>query len=915
MNLLTERNHKVLKPLTQKTMAEEMKSLQSSVDSMPGNRLPLASLNSHQDLFTPSLQFQGAKSISTSKASVKGPSGFERLAHFKLPVAMLGVFGSGLGNLAMAAVTPESEKLVKTLDSKDENLVETALVNLGNINERDALPFVKKILSEAKASEDTLNAAMKAAGLLGAKSNEAEKAELSKLIMPYLQKVVLQDKDKNNTFLFFDQIQPEMIDKDTKVKDVGFASAKALGQIGHGATVSQLSKAAQDPSLGKDVRYLALEAIKNSPANPAIDKEMIGLLDKLDPTSEGPLVAQVLQVIVKHNVSDGWTKIEKMFEEKVSTPASTTPAPGAPKNQAPTPTPKELQVSSSRKGIAPQRDDFRMRNTDGPSAIQSAAIQAVLSQKKPESSALVMKQMAKYPDFFRRLMPQMVEYVKAMPLETKKELLSWVDAGASEKAALAANPKKANYDTPADERKDEQKIRMNGMKLRQMAVVLTALAKVPNAGAEYQKIYTNSFENPGFRSLGVAAATFVKDASAIPSLMALGADDTEDVDLRYDAIAGSMEILVPPPAKGLESNIDRANFMERYLTTFTDNEQFTKSFFKAEMFNEIREVRKALIKANAPLKDLDEATLKIVDKRIKTMGLSSEMKKALLASPQAKDIERKMLDYVSKKQNADGFLRIMMVGALGQMESKDAKAVMKELVSDPLVRTKIPDVASSNDMMMFPGYTKQTIASNTRLAAVQSMGKTGNMDEAEFLEKALRSDDRRLHITALSSIEEIGQRTGTNGNPLVDPNPAVEARRTALADRMLRAMPKVNMNASARMDNHVKKLYAQAIDKLGGGEKLLALMDKTSDTVLKRAIANGLIKNDKYLDNPKVSQHLLAMSLGVDQLHKMGIDGRGTEIAILDGDYLNDDIPGVEGKVVYPEWGNLKEASLRTSFH
>jgi subtilisin family serine protease len=165
---------------------------------------------------------------------------------------------------------------------------------------------------------------------------------------------------------------------------------------------------------------------------------------------------------------------------------------------------------------------------------------------------------------------------------------------------------------------------------------------------------------------------------------------------------------------------------------------------------------------------------------------------------------------------------------------------------------------------------------------------------------------------ALEGLADLGKNLM---DPRADISPQAAEKVSGLVDRLITRMQKVQLNASPRMNNHWQKLYAEAIGHLGGQEKLVKLMETSQDGVLNRAIANGLIKNSQSLDNPKVAQFLLVNAMGLSELHAKGIDGKGTEVAIIDGDYINDDIEGLQGKVVYPEWGNTKDAALRESFH
>lgn len=876
---------------------------------------------------------------------------FSRMSKFKVPVAALGLasmFGPGMARPVQAAITPESDQLVKALSSEDEELVTAAMLNLSSVNERDAVPFLKKVLAEHKMSDDGLNAAVKAAGLLGANSTDAEKAEISKLLMPYVLKVVVEDKDKVSKFVDFQTAVGmfEQKPETTKVKDAGLAAARALGKNADVNTLLRMAKTAQDSTQALDVRWLSLEAIKHAPANADVDKEVAKLFSTLNEKSDGPLYSQAITILIRHNVADAWPKLENIISPKPATP---TPPMPTPPNPTPVPVQKEIDMKMIRPSLQPSRmqpkdeEDMGMfffggrggPREDQPSKVQQLIINEILTQKRPEHAPLIMKQMAKYPGYFSQrfsffgpgAMGKTVEFLRAMGPNTQKDMVSLLNLDNAQKLALEVNPKQPYYPSPEAEQADDKKVMDKARAIRKMAIAMTSSLKLAEAGPEYQKLFTNNLENMSLRYLGIASSAAIKDVTAVKPLLKLAVDETEDIDLRYDALSAVLDIAQPELAEGLNSDSNFMKSMERYLSDFSEKPKFTQSFYKAQMFSEIRDIRQALIRAKAPQQAIDDATLKVIDKKIKAFTMGDAFRTTMAADPELKEIADKLVGYIANEKNADGFFRILTIVAAGEGKLAEAKPALKELMKEPLSRTQIADIASSNDMFMFPGYTKQTVAATTRLAAIQALGKTGDLGDTELLQKAIRSDNRRIHIFALKALADIGKNNPavvvppkTVDNPdgtksVVDGVVIGEVERAAARQTLLDRLPKVTLKASDRMDSFLKKMYVEAIDQLGGSDQLLKLMDTTNDTVLKRAIAHGMIHNGKNLENPKVAQFLLANSLGVDALHAQGIDGRGTEIAILDGDYINDDVEGLKGKIVYPEWGHTKDAALRQSFH
>lgn len=826
--------------------------------------------------------------------------GLTTLAALGLTVA------SGPWNSAEAAITPESEKLVKILEStKDEELVAAALVNLAAVNERDVIPFVKTILEKGTAEEHTLKAALKAAGQLGAKSPAAEKAKFIKMIRPYLQNVVLVEKDKSCRFMTLSAAEAEVEEEPTsKIKDMRYTAARALGLTSDPALQADLVRAVQNSALKDEVRLLSLEALKYAPASGDLDKELMTFFEKLNQEDQKDLAAQTAAVLIRHQSKDFDSKVEKLFTPKApaATPAATT-------------TP--AKTADAPKGESTIAKGFGFVFGGGstpapgtmPTTFQKQVLIEMLEAKRPEHAGVMLKQLASFPAYFKEEgFPYAVEFFQAMPAASQKQLLGLIDSRETEKAVREMNPKKSSYSDVKEEKADEAKIIEKIGQHRKLALTLAVALKPADSGPVFRQIFNNSLESMSLRHLAVAGSAALKDEAAVGDLMALTTDNTENEDLRFDAISAVMDIGTLPLAQGLKSDRGKVELLKRYNNIFSGNEKFTQSIYKAEIFSEIRDARKALLGVNAPLKSIDEATQRIVERRVQQLTTGTERRQKLMNSKAFKEHEAKLVEYVKTNPRADGFLRIMVIGALGESKNEDVKEALKDLIKDPMVRTKVPELATSNDMLM-PGHTRQMVANGTRQASIQALGRVGGLNDTELLEKGLWDDNRRMHLVSLKAMADIGKNTAA----LKDEKSI--ARRKELSDMLIKRMPAVNLHATERMNNYFMNMYARAADRMGGGEKLLALMDKTDNTVLKRAIANGLIYNGSQLDNPKVTQHLLSISMGVDALHKKGIDGRGVEIAIIDGDYINNDVEGMKGKIVYPDWGRIDDASLRESYH
>jgi HEAT repeat protein len=832
---------------------------------------------------------------------------------------------------ARAEVTPESGRLVKQLESNDNELLAAAVRNAGEINERDAIPHIKRILRDANASEYALRTSLIALGKLGAKGTPPERADFTKSILPYMLKVVIAEKgpdhglDKNARFVSPEEAEDIIntrTDKIFVVKDARKAAAEALGLTLDAPTRKQLVDASRETTLAMPNRLMALDALRNSPPDDQMTKDMRAFLETLKVEEQPELVAATMGVLIRHNDKDAWPIIEKIMTPKIPPKAAT---------MAPATVTPPVAAQPKEPITGPQTDvDTKMFSISfGPSVppesyptkAHQSVIHHVLDNRRPEGLLLIQRQMAQYPLYFLndgKTFAKAVKFFNAMSPEVQEGMLQNINVREAEKQVKAAFPRPASFSNKTEEKAFDDKIQPKPAELRKLSLSLASSMQIAKAGPIFQEIYTNkiqsnSAENQALRRIAMMGSALLKDESAIKHMLSIATDSAEDVDTRYDAIMSIHDIISPPLAPDLKTNTNRINTLQSYASIYSTNPKLTQSIYKSQLFAEIRDARKALIKLNAPVSAVDEATKRIVDRTVKQLGMSSQKWQALAQTPAFKENQQAMVDYVTKQHDADGFLRIAIISTLGSANNQEIQPTLKDLVHDPLARTDIPDLVSSNDMFMFPGYTKSEVAASTRLASIQALGQSGAIDATDLMEKGLRSDNRRIHYFTIQALSDIGKATRDTQDP------AIQKNRTAIAARLMKKMPNVNLEGSERVNSMFKNLYAQAADRMGGGQELLKLMSDTKDTVLRRAIANALIHNadekNNYMTETRVAAYLLSTSLGLDELHKKGIDGRGTEVAIIDGDYINSDMEAVKGRIFYPEWGNLKDARLRESFH
>ncbi len=854
------------------------------------------------------VHFSGKSDKDTSNTRLKRPL----TSRFKLPMAMMWLsalagpinlpISVALAQQTASVVAPmpavsqtDRDKLVAALDTDDEQVVAAALWNLAAVNERRAIPTIERILSTGEAEQDTLQVALLALGELGSQGSAEEQSRFSRQIMPYLLKVIVEDKDGNARFVS-PEVAQEMVAKnpDSEIKDLRADAARALGRSANPATVKHLVSIAQSATQDLKTRSLALESLKYATGQPEIHQQLAPLMDEISPAKEPGYVAKTASLLVEHEVPNIWGKLEQFFNTLAELKYTSQ-------------TDKEEMLK-----IVVENDSLVTIAKKEPklagdfSEAQVEILQSVLRAKKLAAGPMMTKQLVVNPGFFgsQQNFAGAIAFFKSMGPETQQELLKLSDPIYAEKQVRAALPQDV-----AEDPEQQEKIKEQIQLVSQLSLAFSAAIQNPKAAETFQKIFMDPTKDTVQRQLAIVGSTLLKDKTAIEPLLQLATSNTENPEFRYDALAGVFDILSPPLDKEADTDTRKFDALQKYLMVYSKHpEQFKQSFFLSEIFNEVRDTQKQLLRANAPAAAIAEATDMIVENKLNAYSTAADQWAKLLNKPELQKYQQEMLKYVRENNNADGFLRVLMVSALGASRNAEVSNTLEEMIKDPLIRVQIDDLYSCNDMMNFPGYTKSVVADAHRLAAIEALEKVGGIHAAELIEKGTYSDDRQTHYYSIKALAEIGKNTRHLKNP------ELRARREALGQRILERMPTVDLEKTDRLNTFFMKLYAEAADQLGFRPQLLEMLKAEPNPVIRRAIANGLITNDQ-LSQPDVAQHLLSNSLNAHELHKQGIDGRGTEIAIIDGDYINRDLEGMEGKVVYPKWGHTKDAALRESFH
>ena len=167
---------------------------------------------------------------------------------------------------------------------------------------------------------------------------------------------------------------------------------------------------------------------------------------------------------------------------------------------------------------------------------------------------------------------------------------------------------------------------------------------------------------------------------------------------------------------------------------------------------------------------------------------------------------------------------------------------------------------------------------NIRLNAIASLGKIGDVSALPVTLDAL--DDPILQSYVLEPLAGLADDANKNADK-------------ADLERARKGLTKVmNSLDTSRAIRAARISAASTLFKFDGGvDAIKAFVKETNNPDFARHVRSALVSNDYALD-PKHDDHelvadLLQPELGVADLHAQGLTGKGTEIAVIDGGYVD----------------------------
>ncbi len=229
----------------------------------------------------------------------------------------------------------------------------------------------------------------------------------------------------------------------------------------------------------------------------------------------------------------------------------------------------------------------------------------------------------------------------------------------------------------------------------------------------------------------------------------------------------------------------------------------------------------------------------------------------------------------SDKSRVSQILAMRISGLLQDTQSLEA---IKDRVRDPL-KGKI----DWNADLSFEGNPANA-AANIRLNALSALGDMGHSDALDVMSDAL--DDPTLKTFVAEPLSKVAAHANDNASAA-----SLAKVRTKL----------VRLLETPDTSRYMRAVRIKAADTLfqfkGGPEEVKAFANRTTNPNFKRHVLAALLQNNHgfEVEHPDhdLIKGMIHPGLGVERLHQQGITGKGIQMAIVDGGYV--DIANQEG--------------------
>lgn len=242
--------------------------------------------------------------------------------------------------------------------------------------------------------------------------------------------------------------------------------------------------------------------------------------------------------------------------------------------------------------------------------------------------------------------------------------------------------------------------------------------------------------------------------------------------------------------------------------------------------------------------------------------------------PDLKSLRPALMQMLEDK--ASPIIRMAAARILGALQDKDSATVAKLIAG---TRDPLKGLVNWNREPSFFS-SASSWGANVRANNIVSLGQIGHAAALDVMLDAL--DDPGLRRATLEPLAQLAKET----NRINDSESLHRVR-----DKLLQVMSNPD---NSRLARAVRISAASALCQFNGGvDGIKQFIKETQEPNFKRHAISALIANDYATapDHPDYGlvKDLLSPELGVGRLHKAGLTGKGVDIAVVDGGYVDKD--------------------------
>lgn len=369
---------------------------------------------------------------------------------------------------------------------------------------------------------------------------------------------------------------------------------------------------------------------------------------------------------------------------------------------------------------------------------------------------------------------------------------------------------------------------------------------------------------------------------------------------QQDAQALNTAIAMAASSKRKLTGTQQANLMSSVFSVLQADKKESEAKRKSETMHQVLDIMQAGKHPSLDSKDAETLRQQLLPRQ-RLNQLASQTSQQFLEAESQQSPEKNTTLLGELKGNLDTLrpllttlaeseksasTQMLAMRILGLLQDESSLEYLKERVQDPL-KGKIDWKAD----LSYPGNPAMA-AANIRLNALAALGDVGHSGALDTMANAM--DDPTLKSYVPEPLGKLAKHANEH---------ATDASLNRVRTKLVRLMENPDTSRSMRA---VRMNTADALYQFKGGvDDIKAFASRTANPNFKRQALSALITND-YALTPEHADHSLIQSmlhpgLGVEKLHEQGVTGKGVQMAIVDGGYVDrENTEGFQSRVKLP---------------